>query len=129
MNIRDRVKRILNMCGHALNITVHDRLDRIEARLSELRAQNAELAENHNAILQSAIHMIEALHESQSTAGGQREELKQLTGIVEQLRPDIAKLLDQAGDQSPRVNAAAIAGLDDMHVNSPKRLPGTKVIS
>jgi hypothetical protein len=114
MSIRERVKRILNMCGHALNISVHERLDRIEACLSELRAQNIELAENHTAILQSAIHMIEALQESQSSAGGQREEFKLLKAMVEQLRAEIGKPLAQPVDQAPCLPEAAIASLDDV---------------
>ena len=119
MNIRDRVKRILNMCGHALTITIHDRLDRIEARLSELRAQNIELAENHNAILQSAIQMVEGLQGSQTSIVGQREEFKLVKGSVDELHADIGKIRDEA----PSALAKLVKGsVDELHADIRKLL-------
>jgi FkbM family methyltransferase len=104
MKIRDRLKRILNMCGHAMTISVHNRLDRMEARLGELRAQNVELAENHNAILQTAIHTVEGLQESQSTVARQREAFQAVKDSVEDLRADVARALEQG--------ASALRSLD-----------------
>jgi hypothetical protein len=57
MNLRDRAKQALRMCGHALTSTVHDRLDVLER---ELRI--AKLVETNTALLEASIHVVENLH-------------------------------------------------------------------
>lgn len=53
MDLKTRLKNILRMCGHAMVSTIHERLDRIEARSSEVEA----------SLLQASIHTIETLRE------------------------------------------------------------------
>jgi hypothetical protein len=53
MSLKEQVKHGLNMVGHALLKTIHVRLDDIEKQT----------AENQSVLLQSAIHMVEGLHE------------------------------------------------------------------
>jgi len=95
MNVRERVKLVLKMCGHALVVTIHERLDRMEPRLSELRAQNVELAETQNAVLESSIHTVEALQQIRKITGEEWEgfnALKNATERMEALVADIGTL-------------------------------------
>ncbi len=52
------IKHILRMCGHALNSTVHERLDRVEERL-----ENSTLPETQKALLEASIRHSEMLAE------------------------------------------------------------------
>ncbi len=54
MSLRESIKQILRMCGHAMSRTVHERLDSVEAALQEF-------SETHTALLQSNIHIVETL--------------------------------------------------------------------
>jgi FkbM family methyltransferase len=49
------------MCGHATVITVHERLDIVDRQLSHILAQNVHSAQNQTALLQSGVHLVEAL--------------------------------------------------------------------
>jgi hypothetical protein len=64
MSLRDRAKQVLRMFGHALTVTVHDRLHVLEGELHatqrELRA--AKLVETHTSLLEASIHIVENLH-------------------------------------------------------------------
>jgi len=53
MDLKTHLKNILRMCGHAMVSTIHERLDRIEARSNEVEA----------SLLQASIHTIETLRE------------------------------------------------------------------
>ena len=53
MRIRESVKQLLRMCGHAAVSTVHDRLNVIEAELQDG-------LNTHTALLQSNIHLVQA---------------------------------------------------------------------
>lgn len=56
----DQIKHVFRMCGHALTITVHDRLDALSAEVRALQA--AKILETDAALLQASIHIIENLH-------------------------------------------------------------------
>jgi hypothetical protein len=60
MSILARVKQVFRMCGHALNITVHERLDALGQEVKALQA--AKLLESDAALLRASIHIIENLH-------------------------------------------------------------------
>jgi hypothetical protein len=51
------MKHLFRMCGHAMNITVHERLDRIEEQF-----QSATFVDTQTALLQAAIHTTETLN-------------------------------------------------------------------
>ncbi len=53
MGIRESVKQLLRMCGHAAVSTVHERLNVIEAELQDG-------LKTHTALLQSNIHLVQA---------------------------------------------------------------------
>ncbi len=57
MNLRNRMKHLFRMCGHAMNITVHERLDRFEEQF-----QSATFIDTQTALLQAAIHTTETLN-------------------------------------------------------------------
>jgi FkbM family methyltransferase len=67
MTIRDRVKLLLRMCGHAIVSTVHDRLNGIEATLHQLTEQNTHLAGNQTALLHFALQTTERLAQLEMT--------------------------------------------------------------
>ncbi len=58
MDLRNRVKHLLKMCGHAFFSTIHERLDALERQ-----ARNASFPETQAALLQASIHTVEKLHE------------------------------------------------------------------
>jgi hypothetical protein len=80
MNIRNGVRDLLRLCGHALTSTVHERLDAIERRLDQLEKSQPQAPprsetprsetpprdtpprETETALLQASIHIIENLH-------------------------------------------------------------------
>jgi hypothetical protein len=64
MNLRDRAKHVLRMCGHALTVTVHDRLQELERELqaTQLELRIAKLVETNTALLEASIHVVENLH-------------------------------------------------------------------
>ena len=86
MGIRDKVKQLLRMCGHAFLGTVHDRLDGLERRGNDLSVQNASLAETQEALLQASIHVVESLQQVQNDLRQQQESLKQRVQQIEQLK-------------------------------------------
>jgi hypothetical protein len=53
MDIREPIKRVLKMCGHAVVVTIHERLDKMERDM-------AELAETQTSLLRAAIDAAEA---------------------------------------------------------------------
>jgi hypothetical protein len=57
-SIRERVKHLLRMCGHAFFSTLHERLDALERQ-----TRNAAFPETQAALLQASIHTVEKLHE------------------------------------------------------------------
>jgi hypothetical protein len=56
--MRNRVKLLLKMCGHAFLSTIHERLDVLERY-----TRNAAFPETQAALLQASIHTVETLHE------------------------------------------------------------------
>jgi FkbM family methyltransferase len=87
MNLRDGVKQLLRMCGHAFVGTVHDRLNDVDRQLSQIASQQGDLkaaadslagqqgdlkaavdslAEADGALLQSGIRTIEGLKDVQA---------------------------------------------------------------
>ena len=58
MSVRDRVKHLLRMCGHAFFGSLHERLDALERQ-----ARNASFPETQASLLQASIHTVEKLHE------------------------------------------------------------------
>lgn len=70
MNIRENIKHLLRMFGHALISTLHDRLGYLEQQVRTLNTQNVNLAETQATLLEATIHALEILQRpnDQSTA-------------------------------------------------------------
>jgi hypothetical protein len=66
MGIRTHIKRLLRMCGHAFNITVHERLDHLEERVDNLA-----LPDSQAALLEAAIRNSELLGELAGKVSGE----------------------------------------------------------
>jgi hypothetical protein len=66
MSLLGSVKHILKMCGHALNITVHEQLSAAEverqANATNVEFKIGKLMETDAGLLQASIHIIENLH-------------------------------------------------------------------
>ena len=96
MSLKESVKQILRMCGHAMVSTVHDRLNAVEDNLNEL-------AVSHTALLQSSIHLVESTQRAALLhwvgAPGYAPE----TSLIEFLHPflsaDGAEVLSVAAEQ------------------------------
>ncbi len=82
MSLLSRVKNVFRMCGHALSITVHERLDGMEqrgadtdnarlqasARLAErLDMMEQRRADTDNALLQASVRLAERVREARAT--------------------------------------------------------------
>ncbi|MCP5110389.1 MAG: hypothetical protein GY953_06100, partial [bacterium] len=59
MNLRDRVKHILKILGHAMGLSLHERLDHVDRQLGVVVEQNNALARTQTALLQGTIHLTE----------------------------------------------------------------------
>jgi FkbM family methyltransferase len=73
MDLKEYVKQLLRMCGHAMVSTVHERLDNVDRQLERILDQNErildqniESAQNQTALLQSAVHLVESLPQIRS---------------------------------------------------------------
>lgn len=75
--LKNRVKQILRMCGHAAVITVHDRLNTMDQQISGIIEQNTSLARTQTALLQSSTHVVEALQRVQTDLSHQAAEVRQ----------------------------------------------------
>lgn len=62
MNLRQRVKQLLGMCGHALTASVHQRLDTLERNAEAIEVHLNSLEEGQASLLHAAIHSVETLH-------------------------------------------------------------------
>jgi len=65
MDVRNRVKNVLKMCGHALVSTIHVRMDTVEHQLTTINDQNNNIAVTQTALLHAAIHSIEVQQQMQ----------------------------------------------------------------
>jgi chromosome segregation ATPase len=107
MGLKENVKQLLRMCGHAMVRTVHERLDNVERQLDRIvdqnqrtldqneriLAQNIHIAQNQTALLQSAVHVIESL--------------PQMRSDVQQLEIRLASLIRDHCAARPDLDAAA----------------------
>src|ERR1035441_6736704 len=118
MNLRNRVKQLLKMCGHAFVGTVHDRLNDVDRQLSDLKAVADSLAEQQGdlkaaadslaeadgALLQSGIRTIEGLKDVQEEVRRQdaeaRQRLDEMGARWRELRGAVQSLSEQNGHLS-----------------------------
>jgi FkbM family methyltransferase len=125
MNLRNRVKQLLKMCGHAFVGTVHDRLNDVDRELSQiashqgdlkavadslaeqqgdLKAAADSLAEADGALLQSGIRTIEGLKDVQAEFRRQdaeaRQRLDEMGARWRELRGAVQSLSEQNGHLS-----------------------------
>jgi FkbM family methyltransferase len=74
MDLRGKVKRLFRMCGHAMVVTIHERLDVLfrviqertgvlEREMQQRKTEYANIARNQTALLQAAAHQTAILHE------------------------------------------------------------------
>src|SRR5271157_4342198 len=95
MNLRNSVKQLLRMCGHAFVSTVHDHLNDVDrqlsqvtAQLGELRATADHLAAANRALLQGGMRTIEELVDRQ---------LSQITSQLGELKSAVDDLAEAEG--------------------------------
>jgi uncharacterized phage infection (PIP) family protein YhgE len=69
MYLRQKLKHVLRMCGHAVVSTIHDRLDATDHALQEITEQNTHLAGTQTALLQSGIYTAEKLNRIEAELG------------------------------------------------------------
>ena len=68
MGFLESFKQLLKHCGHAMNVTVHERLDKVDDILGEF-------SETHTALLQSSIHVVEKMERIRKSQENQPKEL------------------------------------------------------
>jgi FkbM family methyltransferase len=89
--LRNRVKQILRMCGHAFVSTVHDRLNVMDQQINGIIEQNASLARTQTALLQSCIHVVETLQGVQTDSSHHGADLRRLIESLRELETDTAE--------------------------------------
>src|ERR1035437_5016020 len=136
MDVRKPVKHLLRMCGHAIVITVHERLDNVDRQLAHILDQNVHLAQNQTALLQSGVHLVQSLPQIQSEVQqvemrlaslvrdhcAAKPDLEAVTGQLERIRRE----LNHTFTNFAATNAQGLAGhldgfghrLDDAVSNS-----------
>ena len=103
MNLRNWVKQLLRMCGHAFVSTVHDRLNDVDRQLSQIASQLGDLrvaadnlAEADGALLQGGIRTIEELKDLQTEFRRRDAEAKQRLDEVEARWRELLGALQQS---------------------------------
>ncbi len=61
VTIREQVKHLLRMCGHAFSGTVHTRLDALQQEINDLNLRITSVAESQEALLRATIYLVEEL--------------------------------------------------------------------
>lgn len=61
VTLREQVKHLLRMCGHAFSGTVHARLDALQQEISDLNLRITSVAESQEALLRATIYLVEEL--------------------------------------------------------------------
>ncbi len=75
MDLTNRVKNLLRMCGHAMVSTIHDRLNVVDRVLQDIVDQSTHIANTQTALLQSELHLVEKMAQTGA-------ELQQIKGSV-----------------------------------------------
>jgi FkbM family methyltransferase len=120
MSLRNGVKQLLKMCGHAFVGTVHDHLNDVDRQLSQITSQLGELkaaadslAEAGGALLQGGIRTLEELRDVQIEFRRQDAEAKQrldeaevrwskLLGAWQSIREQNGHLIETVEDRLAR---------------------------
>lgn len=84
MSLRNQVKQLLKMCGHAFVGTIHERLNHTDRQLDIVIDQNNRLARAQTALLQSSIHIVETLRDGIDTAKRERRSLEEQNSRLEE---------------------------------------------
>src|ERR1035437_10205616 len=131
MDVRKPVKHLLRMCGHAIVITVHERLDNVDRQLDHILDQNVHLAQNQTALLQSGVHLVQSLPQIQSEVQqvemrlaslvrdhcAAKPDLEAVTGQLERIRRELNHTFTNFADTNAQVLAGHLDGfghrLDD----------------
>ncbi len=90
--MKERIKRVLEVLGHALTVSVHKRLDHTDRALDLVIEQNNRMARTQTALLQSSIHMVTALN--------------RLEEDLEALKRAAARLSDRSGELTAELDKA-----------------------
>lgn len=94
--MKQLVKRVLKILGHALTVSVHERLDHTDHALDLVIDQNNRMARAQTALLQSSIHMVTSLNRLQGELTGMKRSLIRLSGrgdrLVEGLDRSLAEI-------------------------------------
>jgi len=75
MDLTNRVKNLLRMCGHAMVSTIHDRLNVVDRVLQDIVDQSTHIANTQTALLQSELHLVEKMAQTGA-------ELQQIKGSI-----------------------------------------------
>ena len=108
MNIREAVKGYLRILGHALGKSIHERLDHTDHALDVVIEQNNRMARSQTALLQSSIHVVNALSRLQSELGAVRRDAAQIRARSERIL-DLSERLTGLSDDASRALAELAA--------------------
>jgi len=110
--MKDSLKRILKVIGHAFTAAVHERLDHVDHALDLVIDQNNRMARTQTALLQSSIHQVNVLNRLQADLSGLRRGVERIedksgkvTAALDRAMADVSELTEIAGGQKELLEA------------------------
>ncbi len=82
MSVRESVKHYLKILGHALGLSLHDRLDHTDHQLDLVIDQNNRNAQTQTALLQASIHQVNSLNRVQADLKTLKRDVSRLSATV-----------------------------------------------
>ena len=91
--MKEFLKRILKVLGHALTVSVHERLDHTDHALDVVIDQNNRMARTQTALLQASIHMVTALNRLEADLESLKQSVAQLSGRSDEVAAGLDRTL------------------------------------
>src|ERR1035437_1689518 len=117
MNLRNRVKQLLKMCGHAFVGTVHDRLNDVDRQLSQIASQQGDLKAAADSLAEQQGDLkaaADSLAEQQGDLKAAADSLAEVDGALLQSGIRTIEGLKDVQAEFRRQDAEATQRLDEM---------------
>ncbi len=95
--MKEFIKNALKIVGHALTVSVHERLDHVDHALDLIIDQNNRMARTQTALLQSSIHMVNSINRVQADLAVVRRGVTRTSGRADLLVEAVDRALAEIG--------------------------------
>jgi hypothetical protein len=118
--MKELLKRLLKVFGHALTGAVLERLDHVDHALDLVIDQNNRMARTQTALLQSSIHQVNTLNRLQTDLAAMRRSMEQLAeksdlmkAAADRALADVGELNQLAGQQLELLQPGDVSSADE----------------